>query len=394
MAITATWTHLFDSDDSFASNQVAQIGVKTAPGSTVAVANNTTLATGVASINTGTIVIAFTPSHSYTGSALETYVGLTKDSGTDQKIWYDSNSTTRRFAASSRLNFGTTRSMSEPSATHASNATVQIPQVMALAWSAAGASLYRNGVLIGTSSTANTAASGTATLKVGPLSDLISSLPVRFVALSSNRISDADLATLTGAPDGEIYATEGASQPANYNASGLALSSLAGSSAAQGRASDAASGLSVSVSIGASVAKGRAADSSFGAAVSVDIGSSAAKGRASKASSGIVANSFAGSSVATVSQVAKLASSASSGMQINASAGQSTAKGRASVISSGLSVSALAGSSTFERFEPSADRTYPAYPENRRSSILAENRRYAVPQESRQSNIIAENRGS
>lgn len=45
-------------------------------------------------------------------------------------------------------------------------------------------------------------------------------------------------------------------------------------------------------------------------------------------------------------------------------------------------------------FVPSADRTSPAYPENRRSSILAENRRYAVPQESRQSNIIAENRGS
>lgn len=46
------------------------------------------------------------------------------------------------------------------------------------------------------------------------------------------------------------------------------------------------------------------------------------------------------------------------------------------------------------QFTPSADRTYPAYPENRRASALAENRRYAVPQESRQSNIIAENRSA
>lgn len=213
------WTHLFDSDDAFASNLVGSIGSKNAPAGTANVANNTTLATGVGGLSAGTILIDCTPTHSYTGSALETYAGLTKDSGTDQKIWYDGNSTTRRFAASSRLNFGTTRSMSEPSLTHASNATVQARQVLALAWDTAGASFYRNGVLVSSSSTTNTAPSGTATLKVGPLSDLVSALPVRSVALANHRLNDTDLASVTSNPDAVFYSS-GEPEGASFEASG------------------------------------------------------------------------------------------------------------------------------------------------------------------------------
>lgn len=205
------WTHLFDSDDAFASNRIASIGSKSAPAGTANVSNNTTLATGVANLSAGTLLIDCTPAHSYTGSALETYAGLTKDSGTDQKVWYDGNSTTRRFAASSRLNFGTTRSMSEPSATHTGNATVQTRQVIALAWDTTGASLYRNGALIATNATANTAASGTATLKVGPLSDLVSALPVRTVALADHRLTNTELQALTADPSTTFYGSGGAS---------------------------------------------------------------------------------------------------------------------------------------------------------------------------------------
>lgn len=201
------WTHLYDADDSLASNKVAQIGVKSAPTGTTSVSSALTLATGVTLPAAGTMLIGCTPAHSYTGVSYETYVRLNANSGNETFIRYDGFSSLQRIMGYARFGFGTARSPAQPTNTYTGEGPpLTNPHTIAIAWDSSGASMGVDGVVYTVAGNPGSP-SGTGTLAVCPLNDFAAALAVKMVALANHRVNDTDLATLTSSPNSTFYSS-------------------------------------------------------------------------------------------------------------------------------------------------------------------------------------------